>query len=201
MRLRHLAAPALALAVVFAGAAPVLAEDRVGTGISAGPVVLADPAHAGATYGLPDVTVANTGSAAATYTITTKPIAGQRDVPGDWVRPTPGRLDLAAGQLSPVHLSLVVPSDAQAGDYHARIEARVVPSRAIGSGAAMGVAASTDLRFTVIDDARPAVTPSTGTSVDLPPWLPAAAAAALVVSLLAVLLRRAGVSVSIERRS
>ena len=197
-----MAALPLVAILMTVGADRVLAQDSIGAGISATPVVLAQAARPGQTYALPDVTVANTGSEPSSYAVTVKPITGQRDVPADWVQSVPATVDLGAGQQLPVHLSLTVPADAERGEYHALLEARAVPGAGSGQGAAMGVAASTDLRFAVdADGGESAAGSSSSTSGHVPMWAGILAVVAVALSGLIVVLRRAGISVSVERRA
>ena len=66
----------------------------------------------------------------------------------------------------------------------------------------MGVAASTDLRFAVdADGGESAVGSSSSTSGHVPMWAGILAVVAVALSGLIVVLRRAGISVSVERRA
>ena len=203
MRSRHLAIVALVTVLLVAGADRVLAQDSVGAGISAAPVALGQPARPGTTYDLPVVTVANTGAQRTTYAVAVRQIAGQREVPTGWIQVDPAAIDLDTGQQATVHLSLQVPAEADTGDYHALLEARAVTGTGTGAGGEMGVAAATDLRFSV--------TPSDGagttgpgahdpTSRWVPDWALLLVAVVVALGLLGWLLYRAGFSISVERR-
>lgn len=178
--------------MALAGVWSPSAGASVGTGVGADSLVLAQPAHPGATYRLPDLVVVNTGTDVARYTlrISREPKRRHRTVPPGWVHfsPTTFRLEPEARRTVPIELS--VPGSVPDGSYAAYVTATALSPNA--SGASAGAAAATVLTFSV------KASPPDGL-----PWLRWFGTGSLVLAVLAVLayiVRRSGIRVTVERR-
>lgn len=177
-------------------AAPAASYASVGVGIQAGPVRLAGPAHAGGRYTLPPVFVVNTGTEPESVTIQVERVsAGSgRTVPPGWIAVSSGPVRLAHGQSAQIPLTLSVPSGATPGRYFSDVVAHGSAGLSDG-GASFGVAAATDLDFTV------APGPAAAGWFSAPGWVLPYVAAVTALGAAAVLLRRSGIRVRIERET
>jgi len=191
MRLRLCAIGAASLIAVLA--VPAAARASVGVGIQPGPVRLTGAAHPGSSYMLPSVLVANTGTLAESVAIKVDRISPGtgRTVPSSWVRASAG-LSLTPGQSARIPLQLDVPASAKPGRYFSDV---VVTAGSAGSGgsASFAVGAATDLEFTV---AR-GLAPSPWFTV--PGWVLVAMLVILLLAVAALLVRRSGLRIRIER--
>jgi len=195
LRLAALAAASLVTVVtgsaVLAGAA--VAQASVGVGIQAGPVSLGSGAHPGGRYALPAVYVVNTGTQTESLSVRVERLsAGQgRPVPAGWVH-AGGPVRLSHSQSARIPLELVVPATARAGRYLSDVV--VHGSAAVTDGSAnLGVAAATKLQFTVV----PGVV--SGSWFSMPGWVVAGIGVVLAIGALAVVARRAGLRITIDR--
>jgi hypothetical protein len=172
---------------------PAAGYASVGVGVQAGPVRLAGIAHPGGQYALPPVFVVNTGTQPESVVIAIERISSGsgRTVPPAWISASSGPVRLAHRQSARIPLSLSVPPHAAPGRYFSDVVAKGTASLSAG-GADLGVAAATDLEFTV---ARSPV--STGVSV--PIWLLPYVAAVIMAAAAAVVVRRSGMRIRIER--
>jgi hypothetical protein len=174
--------------------APVAAFASVGIGVQAGPVRLATDAHAGGTYALPPVYVVNTGTEPETVAIRIERISrGKgRTVPPEWIHVAAPLPRLGHGQSARVPLNLVVPAQARPGQYFSDVV--VTASAALtASGANLGVAAATDLEFRVAPGTM------SHSWFIVPGWVLGATAGILALAFGAVLVRRSGIRIRIER--
>jgi hypothetical protein len=173
---------------------PAASYASVGVGVQAGPVRLTGVAHPGSQYALPPVYVVNTGTQPESVAIAIDRISpgSGRTVPPRWIAVTSAPVRLAHGQSARVPMSLTVPTGAAAGRYFSDVVARGTAQLSAG-GANLGVAAATDLEFTVVPGAA-----ATG-GISVPGWLLPYVAAVIVATAAAVLVRRTGIRVRIER--
>jgi len=191
MRLRQwLSLPVGALALLVS---PAVSYASVGVGVQAGPVRLDGPAHPGGQYALTPVYVVNTGTETESVSISVERISPGtgRTVPASWISSSaPVRLSRA--QSARIPLQLTVPRTAAPGRYFSDVVAKGSASVSAG-GAELGVAAATDLEFTVAPGAASAGWFS------VPGWLLPFVLGVIVVGAVAVGVRRSGVRIRVER--
>jgi hypothetical protein len=183
----------LPLSALMLLAWPAASYASVGVGIQAGPVRLAGSAHPGGEYTLPPVFVVNTGTQPESVVIAIERISpgSGRTIPAAWISASSLPVRLVHDQSARIPLSLTVPTGAAPGRYFSDVVVKGAAPLSAGS-ANFGVAAATDLEFTVVPGAA-----STGASV--PGWLLPYIAAVIVAAATAVVVRRTGVRVRIER--
>jgi hypothetical protein len=173
---------------------PAASYASVGVGVQAGPVRLTGAAHPGGQYALPPVYVVNTGTQPESVAIVIERISpgSGRTVPPSWITVSSGPVRLAHAQSARVPLSLAIPARAAPGHYFSDVVAKGTAPLSAG-GANLGVAAATDLEFTVTPGAA-----ATG-SAGVPGWLLPYVAAVIVAAAAVVVIRRTGIRVRIER--
>jgi hypothetical protein len=138
--------------------------------------------------------VVNTGTEAESVVIRVERLSPGtgRAVPASWVHATGSAVTLSHNQSARIPLQLTVPASAHPGAYLSDVVAK--GSAALGAGGAnLGVAAATKLQFTVI--------PGAMSASFLPGWLLPAFLAAIFVGGAAIVVRRSGLRIRIERRS
>lgn len=190
-RRRWLSVP---ISAVLLLAWPAASYASVGVGVQAGPVRLHGAAHPGGTYTLPSVYVVNTGTQPESVALTIERISPGtgRTVPAAWVSVSSAPVRLSHGQAARIPLSLSVPRTAKPGRYFSDVVAK--GSGTLSAGAAnLGVAAATDLEFTV---ARGVVAAAGGS---VPGWVLSFLLAITVALIAAALIRRSGIRIRIER--
>jgi hypothetical protein len=172
---------------------PAASYASIGVGVQAGPVRLAGAAHPGGQYALPPVFVVNTGTQPESVVIAIERISPGtgRTVPSAWISAS-APVRLAHNQSARIPLSLSVPAHAAPGRYFSDVVVKGTASLSAG-GANLGVAAATDLEFTVVPG------PVATGSVSVPGWLIPYVAAVIVIAAAAVVIRRTGVRIRIER--
>lgn len=185
---------AVPLGAVLLLAASARSEASVGVGVQAGAVRLAGVAHPGAHYNLPPVYVVNTGTQPESVTIQIERVsAGSgRTVPPGWITVSTAPVRLARAQSARIPLSLTVPSGAPPGHYASDVVARGSAVLAAG-GADFAVAAATGLEFTVVSG------PVSAGWFSAPGWLLPYVVAVVLLCAAAVLVRRTGIRIRIER--
>lgn len=192
MRLR------LWLALLFSAlmllAWPAASYASVGVGVQTGPVRLTGAAHPGGQYALPPVYVVNTGTQPESVAIVIERISPGtgRTVPPSWIAASSAPVRLGHAQSARIPLLLTVPAGAAPGRYFSDVVAKGTASLSAG-GANLGVAAATDLEFTVAPGAV------TAGSVNVPGWLLPYVAAVIVAAAAVVVIRRTGIRIRIER--
>lgn len=141
---------AVALLVLACLAFPASALASVGVGVGTGRISIKEDIKAGSIYNLPPITVFNTGTENATYTMAVTLNEKQPELKPDpkWFTFSPQQFTLTPNQSQTVvptfHPPLVTPP----GAYFAYLEAH--PDQTVQQGAtAVGVAAATKLSFTV----------------------------------------------------
>jgi hypothetical protein len=192
MHLRLLLSVPTSALLVLAWSATSFAS--VGVGVQAGPVRLTGAAHPGGRYALPPVFVVNTGTQPESVVIAIERISpgSGRTVPPAWVAASSAPVRLAHDQSARIPLSLTVPVGAAPGRYFSDVVAKGTAQVAAG-GANLGVAAATELEFSVV----PGAVQSGGLSA--PSWLLPYVLAVIVIAAAAVVVRRTGVRIRIER--
>ncbi len=173
---------------------PAASYASVGVGVQAGPVRLIGAAHPGGQYALPPVYVVNTGTQPESVAIAIDRISpgSGRTVPPSWIDVSSAPVRLAHAQSARIPLSLTVPAGAAPGRYFSDVVAKGTASLSAGD-ANLGVAAATDLEFTVMPGTVAA------RSVTVPGWLLPYVAVVIVAAAAAVVIRRTGLRVRIER--
>jgi len=192
MRLRlWLALPIGAVALL---AWPAASYASVGVGVQAGPVRLDGSAHPGGHYALPPLYVVNTGTQSESVSVSVERISAGpgRTVPPGWISASAVPVRLSHDQSARIPLQLTVPGAAAPGRYFSDVVARGSASLSAG-GAELGVAAATDLEFTIAPGTAPAGW------FRVPGWVLGYVLTVLVIGAAAVAIRRSGIRIRVER--
>src|SRR5215467_15249963 len=173
---------------------PAVSYASVGVGVQAGPVRLAGLAHPGGHYALTPVYVVNTGTDPESISISVERISSGtgRTVPPGWISASSAPVQLSRAHSARIPLELTVPRTAAAGRYFSDVVAKGSAAVAVG-GAELGVAAATDLEFTV----APGMASVSWFSA--PGWVLPYVLGVLVLGAAAVGIRRSGVRIRVER--
>ncbi|HEY7323735.1 MAG TPA: hypothetical protein VH520_02820 [Streptosporangiaceae bacterium] len=173
---------------------PAASFASVGVGVQAGPVRLDGLAHPGGQYALTPVYVVNTGTETESVSVTVERISPGtgRTVPPGWISASSAPVRLSHAQSARIPLELTVPRAAAPGRYFSDVVAKGSASVSAG-GARLGVAAATDLEFTVAPGAASAGWFSA------PGWVLPYVLGVLVLGVAAIGIRRSGVRIRIER--
>lgn len=145
----------LALAgVALLGAAPAVAAST-GVSIDVGSIAVSETLVPGEAYTLPTFGVRNPGTEPTTYRVVVTSIDGQgAAAPAEsWFAFEPGELTVGPGESRAIRTRLVVPPDAQPGDYAALVGPQILSD---GGGAQVGAAAAARLTFTIAESSGPA---------------------------------------------
>ncbi len=173
---------------------PAASYASVGVGVQAGPVRMDGLAHPGGHYALTPVYVVNTGTETESVSISVERISPGtgRTVPPGWISASSAPVRLSHAQSARIPLELTVPRAAAAGRYFSDVVAKGSASVSAG-GARLGVAAATDLEFTI--------TPGTASGgwFSAPGWVLPYVLGVLVLGVAAVAIRRSGLRIRIER--
>jgi hypothetical protein len=175
-------------------AVPATAQASVGVGIQAGPVRLTGAAHPGGKYALPAVLVENTGTQPESVTIRIERVsAGSgRTVPPSWVHAADSTVTLGGNQSARVPLELVVPASARPGTYVSDVVAAGGPASPT-AGTSFDAGAATNLEFKVVPGA------AAGPWFSVPSYVLLEVAAAFLIVGAAMLIRRSGLRIRIDR--
>jgi hypothetical protein len=132
--------------VALSSAAPAAAS--TGVSIDVGSIAITDVLVPGEEYNLPTFGVRNPGTEPTTYRVVVTYVDGQTAAsPAEtWFTFEPGDLTVKPGESRPVRTRLVVPPDAEPGDYAALVGPQIVN---VGDGAQVGAAAAAKLSFRV----------------------------------------------------
>jgi hypothetical protein len=132
---------------VLFSAAPAAAAST-GVSIDVGSIAVSQVLVPGEEYTLPTFGVRNPGTEATTYRVVVTYVDGQAGVaPAEaWFTFDPGDLTIGPGESRPVRTRLVIPPDAEPGEYAALIGPQIVSQ---GGGAQVGAAAAAKLTFRV----------------------------------------------------
>jgi len=135
---------------------PVVVFARVGVGVGAGKIHLNEPLKAGGIYDLPAIPVLNTGDEPAEYIFSVQYHEGQEQRTDMGLKPaegwfdfTPATFPLEPGKVQAVKVTLTLPAKIKPGNYFAYLEARPVKKATAGGVTSIGIAAATQLWFTV----------------------------------------------------
>jgi hypothetical protein len=172
-----------------------------GVSVDLGRIDITEALSPGGAYNLPTIGVRNPGTERTSYVMVASPVPGDggRVSDASWFRFEPASLILEPGEVQRIRIRLVLPADAQPGDYTVLVGAQIASP---GSGASVGAAAAARTTFTIQPTASiEAIARQLGQAfVDLLPWS-AIAPAFLAVGLAAwVLRRRFTFRIGIERR-
>ena len=121
-----------------------------GVSIDVGSIAVSEVLVPGEEYNLPTFGVRNPGTEPTTYRVVVTHLDGQAAAqPAEsWFTFAPGEMTVAPGQSLAIHTRLVVPPDAEPGDYAALIGPQIVSQ---GGGAQVGAAAAAKLTFKVAE--------------------------------------------------
>ena len=135
--------------VALLGAARAVAAST-GVSIDVGSIAVSEALVPGGEYRLPTFGVRNPGTEPTTYQLVVTYVDGQpaASPPETWFAFEPGELTLGPEEARAVVTRVVVPPDAEPGDYAALIGPQIVGS---GTGAQVGAAAAVRLSFTVAE--------------------------------------------------
>lgn len=135
----------------YFGSTLALAEERVGVGVGSGKIHVEEVLFSGQTYAFPSLTVINTGTVKAEYSIhlTFHENQEQQRPEQDWFRFHPQTFSLEPGQAQLVEISAHFPLITPPGAYFAYLEAAPTHVENKGGSASIGIAAASKLTFTV----------------------------------------------------
>ena len=192
-----LAGGALLLAIV----GPVAASG--GVSVDLGRIEITQQLTAGASYTLPTLGVRNPGTERARYVMVASPVAGEDGATltdPSWFRFEPASLTLEGGEVQRVRIRLVLPTDAQPGDYTVLVGAQIA---ADGEGATVGAAAAARTTFTIQPaSGLQALATQLGQLVgDLMPWSVIAPGLLVVALAIGLMRRRFTFRIGFERRA
>lgn len=135
---------------------PVAVFAKVGVGVGAGKIRLSEELRAGGIYDLPAVPVLNTGDEPADYQFSVQYHEGQetRSDMGlkpakEWFTFTPQSFSLEPGKVQTVKVMLTLPTKVTPGNYFAYLEAQPIKKKSVAGETSIGIAAATQLWFTV----------------------------------------------------
>jgi hypothetical protein len=133
--------------LVLAVAAAPAAADR-GVSLDLGRIEIEQRLTPGGSYRLPVFGVRNPGTEITSYRMGASAVESEdaEAPPESWFEFEPRQLTLKPGETRPVQARLVLPTDADPGDYVALVGAQIVTE---GSGAQVGAAAAARTTFTV----------------------------------------------------
>lgn len=135
---------------------PAAVFARIGVGVGAGKIRIDEPLKAGGIYDLPAIPVLNTGDEPADYLFSVQYHEGQEQRADmglkpeeSWFNFTPSSFSLEPGQNQMVKVTLTIPTKTKPGNYFVYLEARPVKKGADSGVTSIGIAAATQLWFTV----------------------------------------------------
>lgn len=141
---------ALSVALVCL-AVPATALASIGVGVGTGRIAISEKIKSGSFYTLPPITVFNTGTQEATYTmaVTLNEKQPQLKPNPKWFSFSPTQFTLLPGKSQIITPTLHPPLATPPGDYFAYLEAH--PAQTVKQGTtSVGVAAATKLSFSVV---------------------------------------------------
>jgi P pilus assembly chaperone PapD len=141
---------------VLALVLPVVVFASIGVGVGTGKIHINEPFRAGGIYDLPAIPVLNTGDEPSEYTFSVQYHEGQEQrtdmglKPAEaWFNFTPATFSLEPGKVQTVKVTLTLPANIKPGNYFAYLEARPVKKATTDGVTSIGIAAATQLWFTV----------------------------------------------------
>ena len=193
------AAALLAVFALLQSASTVFAS--TGVSVDIGRIDITQVLTPGAAYKLPTIGVRNPGTERTSYVMVANPVQdqGRSAPPTAWFEFEPASLELDPGETQAVKIRIVLPTDAQPGDYIALVGAQIA---AKGGGATVGAAAAARTTFTI--------QPSSDLQAlgiwlgrvfsDLLPWSAIVPAVVVLAGLAWFVRRRFSFRIGIERR-
>lgn len=123
---------------------------KLGVGIGTGKIQVDEKLKSGVIYNLPPVTVFNTGTEAAKYTLSVEYSVNQPELrpEKEWFVFKPDTFDLEPGTAQTVQMKLNLPLKTVPGDYFAYIQGQPITVTEAGV-TAINIAAATKLYFTI----------------------------------------------------
>ncbi len=133
-------------ALLLAAVAPTVAS--TGVSVDLGRIDVTERLVPGQAYNLPTIGVRNPGTERTTYAMAANPVQDpDLAAPGgDWFTFEPGSVTLEPGETVRVRVRLVLPTDAEPGNYIALVGAQIATQ---GGGARVGAAAAARTTFTI----------------------------------------------------
>lgn len=190
---------ALLLSLLLGPVTPVLAT--TGVSVDLGRIDITEQLSPGGSYNLPTLGVRNPGTERTRYAMIANGVndADHASPRSAWFHFEPASLTLDPGESRSVRVRLVVPTDAEPGDYIALIGAQIV---AQGTGASVGAAAAARTTFTVrpANEIQALTTWLGQTWSDLLPWSAIVPLVFTVILGLWVIRRRFTFGLRVERR-
>lgn len=129
---------------------PATALASIGVGVGTGRIAISEDIKAGSIYTLPPITVFNTGTETAVYSMAVTLNEKQPQLKPDpkWFSFSPNQFSLAPHQAQKVVPTFSPPLVTKPGDYFAYLEAR--PAKTVKQGlTSVGIAAATKVSFRV----------------------------------------------------
>ena len=198
--LRRAAGLVVGGALLLAIAGPAAATS--GVSVDLGRIEITQQLSPGAAYTLPALGVRNPGTERTSYVMVASPVAGEDGgamTDASWFRFEPASVTLEPGETQRVRIRLVLPTDAEPGDYTVLVGAQIATP---GEGASVGAAAAARTTFTIqpSSDLAALMTQLGQAFTDLMPWSAIVPAVLVAAMTLWVLRRRFTFRIGIERR-
>jgi hypothetical protein len=164
-------------------------DGGIGVAMDPGQLAVADPIEAGGRVTLPPVSVRNPGQVPTTYELGGDGLDTDdaTSAEGEWFTVDPTTVEVAPGGSSDVVATITVPAGTPAGRYVGLVTAQAVPD---GTGTQVGAAVGVRVYFEVVE----------GPASDGVPIVLLLGAGIVVLAVVAVLLRRSGFRLRVERR-
>lgn len=146
---RRLNSRAVGLAAAFLLLLPAsTAFASTGVSVDIGRIDITQVLTPGAAYKLPTLGVRNPGTERTSYVMVANPVQDEARTspPTIWFEFEPPTLELDPGETRAVKIRIVLPADAQPGDYIALVGAQIASQ---GGGATVGAAAAARTTFTI----------------------------------------------------
>lgn len=180
-------------------ASPAIAA--TGVSVDIGRIEITEVLSPGGAYNLPTIGVRNPGTEPTAYVMVANPVEDPARLapPGGWFDFEPASLTLEPGEIRPVGVRLILPTDARPGDYIALVGAQIATQ---GGGATVGAAAAARTTFTVqpASSLQAVAVWLERVLTDLFPWSVIVPAIAVGVFVLWLVRRRFTFGLRIERR-
>jgi len=190
---------AASCALLFLTALPAAAT--TGVSVDLGRVDITEQLSPGGSYNLPTIGVRNPGTERTSYTMVANPITDptHKAPPAGWFHFDPASVTLDPPATAPVHIRLIVPTDATPGDYIALVGAEI---QTPGGGATVGAAAAARTTFTVApSNALEAALVWLGqTFTDLLPWSAVVTSLVVLGGALWLVRRRFSFGLTVQRK-
>lgn len=129
---------------------PLMVFAKIGVGVATGKITVQEPFKPGGIYRVSPMTVLNTGDESSDYDIEVGYHFEQPQLrpSAEWFTFIPRPFHLEPGQSQSVEIKLTLPMKTTPGDYFAYLAAKPIIEKKPGTS--IGVAASTQIYFTVV---------------------------------------------------